>query len=332
MASGEDLSDGSQEDRREFGTDIGEVRHEPVERRGGLRLYATALLLAPFVLIVGTTFWMSTTAYRNHSVYRHLVDTGYGMRLRGANCDVVVYGDSSALVGVVPSVIEEKTKLKTCNIAEIAGVQRFGGMMVPDTYVEHNARPRYMVFLYVPENMTEASRWLEVAPFEGILFRLQNRPDAAFWKAMAKNPDMFISALEAGFRIGVQGLFVHPAHMRDTQQGRLQEPGPDLTQCSPPIAVRSPDAAWLAYLRQRYSVGGTRVLIDVTPEPPCDSTRAFYDAKFTPGLLDTKLGTLPLTMYANTGRLHVNDTGAEAISDMIAEQIVQAEKGELKPQ
>ncbi len=322
------MSDHSQEDRREFGTDIGEVRHEPAAAKPQLRLYVAALLVTPFVLLIGTTFWMTTTVYRNHSVYRHLVGTGYGVRLRGADCDVVVYGDSSALVGVDPKVIEQRTGLKTCNIAEIAGIQVINGMMVPDMYLEHNSRPRYMVFLYVPENLNRASSWNEVSTFEGVFFRLQVKPDRAFWKAMAKSPEEITEDAEIGLRTGLQGLLTRPPHVREEMQGRLPEPGPVLTECIPAFAERAPDAAWLEYLRQRYGVGGTRVLIDVMPEPPCDETRAFYDARLKPGMIDNTLGTLPLSMYANTGRLHVNDDGALLTSLMIADQILKAEKGE----
>jgi hypothetical protein len=323
------LSDHSQDDRRAFGIDTGEVRHEPMAARGRLRGYVAALLLTPFVLLIGTTFWMTTEVYRNHSVYRHLVGTGYGMRLHGADCDVVVYGDSSALVGVDPAAIEQHTGLKTCNIAEIAGVQEVNGMIVPDTYLENNKRPRYMVFLYVPENLNDASKWTEVSTFEGIFFRLQMRPDRAFWKTMAKHPEAITAVAEGGLRTGVQGLFSRPPHVREQLQGRLPEPGPVLTECIPAFAVRAPDAGWIQHLRQRYGVGGTRVLVDVMPEPPCDATRSFYDAQLAPGMVDNQLGTLPLSMYANTGRLHVNDDGAQMVSLMIAAQIVKAEKGEL---
>jgi len=307
--------------------DTGEVRHEPVTGSLGLRFYVAALLMAPFVLLGGTVFWMTTGVYRNHSVYRHLAGTGYGVRLRGADCDVVIYGDSSALVAVSPAIIQQRTGLKTCNIAEVAGIQSLNGMMVPDLYLEHNARPRYMVFFYVPENLTPGTEWHEVSPFEGVLFRLQVRPDAAFWKSMAKQPLELIANAELGLRTGVQGLFSRPPHIREELQGQLPEPGPVLTQCVPAFAVRAPDAAWLTHLRQIYSAGGTRVLIDVMPEPPCDGTRDFYDARLTPGLIDNTLGTLPLAMYANSGRLHVNDAGSQVVSEQIASQILLAEKG-----
>jgi hypothetical protein len=321
------VSDHSQADRREFGTDLGEVRHEPVAGRAGLRAYVAAVLAAPFVLLAVTVFWMTTDVYRQHSVYRHLAGTAYGVRLRGANCQVVIDGDSSALVAISPAVIEQRTGLKTCNIAEVAGVQVINGMMVPDLYLEHNARPRYMIFLYVPENLTPAGEWHEVSTFEGVFLRMQIHPDAAFWKMMAKDPLEFLKIVEVGLRTGVQGLLSRPPQVRDVLQGQLPEPGPLMTECVQAFAVRAPDATWLAHLRAAYGVGGTRVLIDVMPEPPCDVTRTYYEARLTPGLIDNTLGTLPLAVYANSGRLHVNDAGSQMESERVAEQILAAEKG-----
>ena len=42
-------------------------------------------------------------------------------------------------VGVPPSVIQDATELKTCNISEVADVQVVNGMMVLDTYLAHRS-------------------------------------------------------------------------------------------------------------------------------------------------------------------------------------------------
>jgi hypothetical protein len=321
------LSDSSQQDRRVYGIDIGEVRHEPVARPWKLRLYVTALLLAPVVMLAGTVLWMMLPAYRLHAQYAYLADTGYGMRLRGADCDVVVYGDSTAMTGVEPHVIEQRTGLKTCNIAEVAGVQVVDGMMVLDTYLRHNRPPQFIVFQYAPENLNPAKNWNEVSTFEGVFLRLQYRPDAAFWREMLRHPDELIGDAELGFRTGVEWLFKPrlPAAVldaRDTSHGRLPERGPAFTSCPGIVSLRAPDLAWLAGLRSRYGVHGTRVLIDVTPLPPCDVSRSFYAPRATPGVVDNVLGTLPMTQYTDTGRLHMTDAGAAVMSSQIADQIL----------
>ena len=60
------------------------------------------------------------------------------------------------MVGVIPQVIEQRTGLTACNIAEVAGVQSINGMAVTDAYLQHNQRPKYIVFLYAPEKLDRA--------------------------------------------------------------------------------------------------------------------------------------------------------------------------------
>lgn len=327
------MSDQSQQGRQEFGTDVGEVRHEPAQRRWPLRLYVAAMVLSPFLLVLGTMYWMSTGQYLRHVQYPYLADTGYGMRLRGADCQIVITGDSTAMVGVVPQIIEQRTGLKTCNIAEVAGVQKINGFMVPDTYLQHNERPRFMVFLYAPENLVEASKWHEVSDFEGVFFRLQFHPDLNLLKNAIENPNDYITDAELGLRTGVQWLFSpslapEKLHARELSGGRMPEPATPLTQCPAVLAVRQPDAAWLASIRKRYSAAGTKVLIDTTPTPECDSTFNLYRDWLKPGMVDESLGTMPIGMYTNSGRLHTTEAGAAVLSGRLADQIVQLEKGD----
>ncbi len=324
------MSDESQQDRQEFGTDFGEIRHEPAASRWQLRLYVLAVLVTPFVLIAGSLWWMSLPEYARHAQYSYLADTGYGLRLKHADCDVVVYGDSSALIGVVPKVIEQRTGLKTCNIAEVAGIQVINGLWVLDTYLKNNRPPRFIVFDYVPENLTNAESWHEVSTFEGVFLRLQASPDLEFLKTSLSHLNERVTDAELGLHTGLQWLFAPPLpeaklRERETNHGRVHEDGPPFVHCPPVFAVRAPDAGWLAQLRQEYAVHGTRVLIDVTPTAPCDPTRPAYNRWFTPGLIDNTLETMPVEMYTYTGRLHTTDAGAEEMSRRIADQILRAE-------
>jgi hypothetical protein len=326
------LSDESQRDREAYGTDFSEVRHEPREIKWRLRAYVAALVLFPFVLVIGTLTWMASGSYARHAQYPYLADTGYGMRLRGADCQVLIDGDSTALVGVLPSVIAQRTGLTTCNISEVAGVQVVNGMMVLDTYLKHDRRPEFLVFLYAPENLNDARRWTNVSTFEGYFFRLKYGRDEGLAKMMLHDPNEIITDAELGFRTGVQWLFSRPLpaaklHERELSGGHIAEPGATMTHCAADDVRRAPDAAWIEHLRRTYGVEGTRVLIDVTPVPPCDPTLAFYNTMLAPNTVDNGLGTLPLGMYTTTGRLHTNAAGAQAISVQIAEQIARDRDG-----
>lgn len=326
------MSNSSQQDRAAFGTDVSEVRHEPPASRWRLVLYTAVLCATPFVLVAGTLWWLGSAAYVRHAQYASMAGIGYGARLRGADCDVVVDGDSTALVGVEPVVIERRTGLKTCNIAETAGVKHVNGEMVLDMYLEHNRRPRYLVFSFAPENLTRPERWDTVSLFEGYLFRMQYRPDAAFAMYVLRHPSDVTVAAELALRTGARWIFAKPmpaamAETRERLQGQLPDEGTPLTSCPVSLILREPDTAWLAELRAKYGVGGTRVLIDVAPEPACAPDRSFYEPRLEHGVTDNAWWTLPLGEFTDSGRLHTTEAGAEAISAAIAEQIARLQEG-----
>lgn len=271
--------------------------------------------------------WMATPEYQRHAQYPSFVGIGYGSRLHDAQCDVLVDGDSSALTSIDARLVSRATGLKTCNIAEVAGVKMVNGFLELDDYLAHNRPPRYLLFWFVPENLTDPSRWHEVASFEGWFYRLRYHRDADLLERMARNPESALVAAELGLRTGVQWLPRHPlpeelAAVRERRLGQLPEPGPPPARCEGPLSRRTPDAAWLRSLRERYARGQTQVLIDVAAEPACDPSVAFYRQHTGPGVTDNQLETLPLADYTDTGRLHASEAGAQVISGSIARQIL----------
>ena len=223
------MTDASQRDRQEFGTDLTEVRHEPLASPWRLRLYVAALVLFPFALILFTFWWVTTDSYLRHIPYPYIVDTGYGSKLQHADCDIVIDGDSTALVGVLPRIIEQRTGLKTCNISEVAGIKLVNGMMVLDDYLAHNRRPQYLVFVFAPENFNNPAGWTFISDFEGWFYRIRFHRDAAFWRRTLRFPDNSFANAELAFRNGIEWLLKRPlppaARARTRSQRRPRQRG-----------------------------------------------------------------------------------------------------------
>jgi hypothetical protein len=324
------LTDASQRDRQEFGTDLTEVRHEPLASPWRLRLYVAALVLFPFAFVLFTLWWVTTDSYLRHIPFPYIADTGYGSRLQHADCDILIDGDSTALVGVLPRIIERRTGMKTCNISEVAGIKLVNGMMVLDDYLAHNRRPQYLIFLFAPENLNNPAGWTFISDFEGWFYRIRFRPDAAFWRRFYLDLNGSLANVELAFRNGLEWLLKRPlppalAHERELNGGHVSEAGTPLTSCPHDPFIREPDPTWLSYLRSTYGVGGTHVLIDVTPMPPCDDGLPFYRAHLA-GVTDNTVATLPIGDYSSSGRLHTTDQGTVDLSQQIADQIAAAIK------
>ena len=320
------MSDTQHTEREADGLAIGEVRRQPAASRTQLRWYVAFVTLAPFAVMIGALCWMATPGYARRSKDPYFQAIGYGRQLHNAGCQVVIEGDSTAMTGVIPKIIEQRTGLKTCNIAEIAGVQVINGMASLDQFLQNNPRPQFLVFLYVPENLRPPQNWTTVARFEGVYYRERFFPVTSFLKLIVQQPEEVIGYGELGLRTGIQSLLKSAPpdfmQMRIADEGRFRISGETMVDCSTyGLMLNQPDMPWLTHLRQTYSQGGTKVLIDATPEPPCDPSRPFYAKVLTPAVVDNGLATLPVDSYTLGGLLHVNDAGAHLLSEQLANQI-----------
>jgi hypothetical protein len=251
---------------------------------------------------------------------------------------VLIYGDSSALVGVDPAIVRQRTGLTVCNIAELAGMTVVNKTLVLDLFLQRNPRPRFLVLLFAPENFSIPSNWdhSHVSTFEAISFRLEHERNLKTGQLLAAHPADAFSWAELGLRMALQRLRAKPfpypeAHLREAHNGQLPDSGPVPAGCSSNLYTNPPDPAWIGRLRSQYGVGGTAVLIDATPAPECDPNLPFY-RQHLDGLVDNApYQPIPLSSFADNGRLHVNQSGASLISNMVAGQIVARLNGAAQP-
>jgi hypothetical protein len=290
------------------------------------KYYSLAIAAAPFLIVlmglwVSQTFW-----FVNHSGNTYLANLGWGATLEQANCDVVIYGDSSALVGLDPAIIQRRTGLSTCNISELAGMTMVNGWMIPDEYLRHNRNPRFMVFDFAPENLAPYTRWQTVSRFEAILFRIKSHRDVETLKLMASHPVELVIFASMALRVSLFGLARPPLpessfQIRTATKGYLPIPGGPMEECPTDRREHVSDKDWIAELRQRYSKNGTTVIVDTTPEPSCDPTFDFYSNQH-PATTDNTLLAYPLSDFNSSGRLHMNRSGTIRFSNYLSEQII----------
>src|SRR3954470_19452921 len=86
------------------------------KRGSGARyaLFVAAIVLLPSLMLLLAVPIARTDWFVRRSQDLYFANLGDGLTLERGNCDVVIYGDSSALTGVVPAVIQEQTGLNTC--------------------------------------------------------------------------------------------------------------------------------------------------------------------------------------------------------------------------
>jgi hypothetical protein len=310
------------DEERAFGISPDEVRHEPSASSQRLHLYVTLLLVAPFAILLCSALWLRSDDFRNHTDLSYVHQLGYGHSLRHADCQVVIYGDSTALVSIEPSVITARTGMSACNIAELGGVHRLNGDDALDDYLRNNPPPKYLVYYVAPDNFSDRRVYGEVSTTEAFIYALRFMPFShtldLFWHHPAGVTGDLENGLQTGFRARLKK---RPASVlwnsRTDHRGRLLDPSPSMTACST-MDRFAPNLAWMQALRRQYGINGTRILLVAAPMPACDPSYDWYANAFPSGSLDAPMGSLPLEMLSSSGHLHVTDAGVMPASERVA--------------
>jgi hypothetical protein len=296
-------------------------------KRLRLWAYLAPLVAVPFLVLAAAVVVVPTDWFgmRSHSAY--VATVGYGSQLRNANCPVTIYGDSTAMVGLNPKLIQERTGLATCNIAEVEGMTMLFDTIVLDQFLQHNPRPRFIVFLYSPENFDPQSLHDDAgtSKFESIRHRFQLPNKLEGLIRLMRHPEDFFLWAERGTRMAIDGLSTKPFPpetrlLRYKAFGQLSLNEPDLDSCDYPSHISVPDMKWVRSLRTRYSGAETTVLVDAMPLPECDRDLAYFQLKLS-GVTDNHLGSLPVSDFVRGGR-HANSRGSVQLSNMVADQIL----------
>jgi len=317
---------------------------QPVEpaqqfRESAPTLYILFFTFAPVALLALSFFIASKPWFLLHDNYPMLRNS-LGYSLRAPACEIVIYGDSTALAGYDPAIIQQKTGLSTCNISEVLPIQYFVGSDYPlDLYLARNPRPKFLLigweassFHPVPDSFGNAQ-----GPPEGVMYALNYGHYPHLWRNFLKTPKSVVkfgiwveysliqSAMNSAH--GIKEIDPFATHgSRDQLRGLLQYPSPPQTQCTrkffrDPLTMPLPQtAAAISAFRERYSAGGTRVLIDVTPIADCSTDKAEL-LHSTQGLSDNQLEFLPIGLF-NASDVHLGPAGSPLVSAQAADQIL----------
>lgn len=305
-------------------------------------LYALGFVLVQVCLLLAILSVASTRWFLAHDDDAGMRSFGYVFRIGHADCQVVLYGDSSAEIGLDPAVVQKVAGLKTCNLSEAGWIEDVVGTTYPlNYYLSHNKRPLYMVMMFTPSMFEPYRPPFSNYRFNGVLYELQyNRHAKVYWELLKRPKWLLDFDLWAGHAMIEhfldRELFPDPGlppmdgmlKDRSRRMGWWRVPWPPETHCVRDALHLGPGSissypASVAKMRKLYSVGGTKVLIDMTPVPTCDLLQNTY-RKRAAGLQDNKFETLPIS-YFGEGDVHASLEGSRYISTEVGEQILALE-------
>jgi hypothetical protein len=307
----------------------------PMTAREQSRRYCILLLLLPLLAIPACIRLGASDFFLRHgaSVWVQSNDAVFEMRDR--NCDVLVFGDSTAMTGINPDVIERNTGFKTCNISVTNSVLAVTHNLTLNRYLANNIRPRVLLIQLSPDGFQpESNSWRQTVYAEGLLELLRHGSPADIRRVLLTHPQESIAfaGYAAGFTAyaAVKDIWFQTTRLRpeeDTvtiRNGFFTPPAPPSIACEPGATFSNPQAggdfprSLVSEFHNEYADRSGIVLVNVAPIPSCDENLAAFSSELN-GVTSNSLMPLPIGLF-NDPR-HYTAVGSAIVSRLVAQEL-----------
>ena len=299
--------------------------------------YCLTLVLLPLFAIPALIALGSSDFFLHHgaSVWVQANDKVFDAHDR--DCDVVVYGDSTAMTGIDPDRVEEQTGLKTCNIAVTNAVLAVTGNLTLDHFLANNRHPRVLLVQLSPNGFQpDSAVWQHTVYAEGLLELLRHGKPGEARHVLMTHPTEAVSfaGYAAGFTAwyAIKDLWFHATALRPREDlvtvrnGFFTPPFPPRTSCEVVGTAAAPEKSdqtgfsrlVVQDFRTAYADRAGVVLVNVAPIPDCDRNVATYTAALD-GVTSNSLLTLPVNDFNNC--CHYTAHGSEIVSSLVAQEL-----------
>jgi len=296
-------------------------------------VYCMLVILLPLLAIPAFICLGRSDFFLHHgaSAWVKANDEIFNFHDRG--CDVLVYGDSTAMTGINPEVVSQKTGFKTCNIAVTNAVLAVTGNLTLDHYLQQNPKPRMLIVQLSPDDFQQENRaWKQTIYAEGLLELLRHGSPEEGRRMLLAHPHEAVAfaGYAAGFSAyyAIKDIWFRTTHLRPEEDqiqihnGFFTPPSPARTYCDPAARLTDhsgqfPRSVADDYLNG-YSDRSTVVLVDVAPIPSCDANLAAYSSELE-GVTSNSLLSLPIGAF-NDDR-HYTADGSQIVSTLVARQV-----------
>ena len=274
---------------------------------------AIALWVGGSVMVTRTRFYVHTSPY----AFDVIADQRFA--LSGAHHELLVVGDSSALIGVIPEDVTRQTGLDTYDLALYASAGIGSYDRVLENYMAHNAAPEIVV-LYVTAMEPAFERQDGAYERTLILFRYGSLSDIA--TAIARDPGVTIwpaAMLRKTWRKrDWHGQYYDTLLAELTRnRGHMAMPKASLSDAcafDSRADISSKDA--LVAFRRKWAARIAHVAFYIAPMAACDRAYSYYVAEYR-GIADNEIAQLPGHLMVDNA--HPTPEGAHEASRLLAE-------------
>jgi hypothetical protein len=309
----------------------------PARRRLSGFQYCLILVCLPLIAIPACIALGCSDFFLHHgaSVWVQANDKVFDTRER--DCDVLVFGDSTAMTGINPDRVEDQTGFRTCNIAVTNAVLAVTGTLTLDHFLAHNPKPRVLLIQLSPSGFQpESSVWHQTIYAEGMLELLRHGRPGEARHVLLTHPEESVAfaGYAAGFTAwyAIRDVWYRATSLRSEEDsvtvrnGFFTPPTPARTSCEPATSVVSPsDPRQIAFSRSLvanyrfgYSDRAGIVLVNVAPIPDCDQNLAAF-TKELKGITSNSLLPMPVGYFNNC--CHYTARGSEIVSALVSREL-----------
>jgi hypothetical protein len=242
-------------------------------------------------------------------------------------CDVVIYGDSTAEVGLDPVQISQQTHLTTCNIAVTFPAVAILGVEPLEKFLSTSHRPQYLVLSFAAGNFVPPSPSHGGLAWDGLILAARLGEWKPVMRAITGDPDRVFAVINYAYLGGSLGLVksILRHHGMQAPQGEdgthFSMPVGPLMSCVPSRAANFiPDQAYIDVLRSRLAGRADHVILNVSPASTCLNMFSRWQAALAPTTANG-LAEYPLHLFADD-YYHLTSDGAAKYSETVAAQVL----------
>lgn len=253
----------------------------PSEFAGGDMQRYLFVLSGVLLLLYVFPFWIvRTDFYEKHNLSFYARPLNYAFNTAGTNADVVIFGDSTALLGINPSQISSRLGVKVLNLVNTQPSLIVNNDLSLRRYLSANRAPKLLVFYFAPWDFDYGHARFDARPvYEGEELLARQGTAGEIITFLAKHPiDGIVFPLR--FYASAWQLTLHKVS-HPNQDAQLSTTlghvaNFDATalpdSCHyPKLLVDNIHFAWVKALGESYSTPRTKVLFYAAPVPACDN-------------------------------------------------------------
>ena len=299
------------------------------------RRFCLVFLLLTILWPVAAIFFFRSSLYERLSMDTSDLLADFYLNFRNQRFDVVVFGDSSGVFGVDPSIIRAATGLTALNLCQTTAILASQGTTALDFYLANNSRPALLALYMAPPS---ASIDPDPQNEDGIKDRIRHGPLHLLPRLFAEHPVSVLQTLLAMSLVTWRG-FLRSAAARKFQgdalragekghAGYIENSSDRVLQdgCSERTGVKQ---NWKRHdfidrFRKTYSSLGIPIVVVPGPVADCDRSLEDYQ-RVLGGVYDSEPYSIPHSLIAGDGAaLHPISPAAGRISRRVAMRIQEA--------